>query len=391
MKKNNTNPRRDFLELSLKSSLALPFLLNPIFGCNSSEISSTKNSSHKSLKILILGGTSFLGPNQIAEAFQRGHSISTFTRGKTKPSLHQNLFEQVEQLIGDRENDLSALENRKWDVVIDNSGRKVEWTKKTAELLKDNCQLYVFISSTGVYYPYKSEDFKEDYPVVRSLPEDANEDSKMEYDYGIMKANSELQAIEHFGPERTIIIRPTYMIGPADKTNRFIHWPLRLKKGGDILVPGKENDLVQYIDVRDVSKFIFHLIENDITGTFNAVGPEQKQNIHQFIDQAITTFDAPSNIVKIDDYDFLESNKVFYIVPWIMPRDNNRGSAMINNQKSIKNGLSFTSIQKSIKDTYDWWISNELSVEHRLAYESDSKTILLREKEILNNWEKHKM
>ena len=134
------NTRREFLELSGKLSIAIPFLGTALLACDSKTkpAKGQENTSPKKLDILILGGTSFLGPHQIAYALERGHKISTFTRGKSMPSVHQDVFEKVEQLIGDRESDLTALENRKWDVVIDNSGQKVEWTKKTAELLKDN-------------------------------------------------------------------------------------------------------------------------------------------------------------------------------------------------------------------------------------------------------------
>jgi 2'-hydroxyisoflavone reductase len=126
MKKSNT--RRTFIKKSTLAGLAIPLLGSSIISCKSETEKEPKpsDSSFKKLSILILGGTSFLGPHQIAYALSRGHKVSTFTRGKTLPSVHSYLFDQVEQLIGDREDNLTALENRKWDVVIDNSGRKVE-------------------------------------------------------------------------------------------------------------------------------------------------------------------------------------------------------------------------------------------------------------------------
>ena len=113
------------------------------------------------LEILILGGTSFIGPHQVRYALERGHSVSIFTRGRKKPPLFKEAFEHVEKLVGDRETDLVALEGRNWDVVIDNSGSQTAWTRDSAELLKDSCGLYLYVSSTGVYYPYLTTEIGE--------------------------------------------------------------------------------------------------------------------------------------------------------------------------------------------------------------------------------------
>ncbi|MFK7749072.1 MAG: NAD-dependent epimerase/dehydratase family protein [Kordia sp.] len=380
--------RRKFLETALKAGVFLPFSSTVLYSCisKSSEKSITEVNSSKKLKILILGGTSFLGPHQVAYAVNRGHSVSIFTRGKTKPSIYKDVFAKVEQLIGDRANDLKALENRKWDVVIDNSGRKVEWTKRSAALLKDNCDVYLYTSSTGVYYPYVNSAFKEDSKVVLSVPEDCKEEEKLEYDYGVMKANSELAAIEQFGKDRTIVVRPTYMIGPSDRTNRFIHWPVRLEKGGEIMVPGKKEDAVQYVDVRDVAEWMIRLAEEKKAGTYNAVGPKEAQNMHAFISEAKKTFPVESSLVMIDDYEFLKKNNIYYIVPWIMSSPSHIGSAKINNQKALRNGLSFRTLKDSIKDTLAWWKSDAVSEERRKEFMTDPKSILMREEAIIKKW-----
>jgi len=255
--------RRKIIKAGIQAGAISPFLGPLFFSCaqKADKVSEKGADQQKKLNILILGGTSFLGPHQIAYALERGHSISTFTRGKTKPTVHQEMFEQVESLVGDRENDLEALKNWKWDAVIDNSGRNVEWTKATAELLKDNVELYIYTSSTGVYYPYLGKDIKEDIELVLEVPEDLpDEEMKMEHGYGVMKANSELAAKAAFGDDRTIVVRPTYMVGPADLLDRFIHWPIRLSREGEVLVPGKKDDPVQFIDVRDVAQFMIRLI-----------------------------------------------------------------------------------------------------------------------------------
>ena len=175
--------RRKFIETSIKIGAALPLAGTVLFSCETeTEPDKQVEQAVKPLKILILGGTSFLGPHQIAYALKRGHSISTFTRGKTKPTIHADLFEQIEQLTGDRENNLEALKGRKWDVVIDNSCHKVEWAEKTAMLLRGNVGLYLFTSSTGVYYPYLQEGMHENMKLLMEEPENIeDEEMKMEY------------------------------------------------------------------------------------------------------------------------------------------------------------------------------------------------------------------
>ena len=231
----NSN-RRKFIKTGVLATASISLLSSNLFSCVSQE--------QKKLSILILGGTSFLGPHQIKYAIERGHSVTIFTRGITKPTVNREVFEQVEQLIGDRESDLTALEKRKWDLVIDNSGRNAAWTKKTAELLKGNVGNYIYTSSTGVYFPYTTSDIQENKSVLFKMPENTTDPVlKMEYEYGVMKANSEREAITAFGKENTIILRPTYMFGPGDQTDRFMHWPVRLSKGGEILVPEKQTTL----------------------------------------------------------------------------------------------------------------------------------------------------
>ncbi len=381
-------PRRKFLKQTLKTSIALPLITTSLLSCGGGEKEKpAEEPALKKLKILILGGTSFLGPHQIAYALGRGHTVSTFTRGRTKPTVHQELFKDVEQLIGDRENDLTALENREWDAVIDNSGRNVEWTKNSANLLKDKTDLYMYTSSTGVYYPYLGDNIKEDTELLTEEPEGIEDkDMKIEYWYGVMKTNSELAARAAYGDDRTIVVRPTYMMGPADKTDRFIHWPVRLARGGDVLVPGKTDDPVQYIDVRDVAEWMIRLVEEKKTGTYNAVGPKGPQTMHEFVAEASTAFDAKSNFVKIDDYEFLKAQDIYYIVPWIISEGNNYGSARTSNQRAKDAGLTFRSLKQSMNDVHDWWYSDALTDERRDKFEKKEGSVLMREKELLQAW-----
>lgn len=387
MKKKET--RRAFLQKGITGGLALPFLGYGLNACNAEvgEETTSSGDSGKKLNILILGGTSFLGPHQIAYALERGHRVSTFTRGKTEPVIYPELFDRVTQLTGDRASDLSALETGTWDAVIDNSGHNVEWTEKSAALLKDRSDLYLYTSSTGVYYPYLTEDIKEDTELLLVEPEGIeDEEMKLEYWYGVMKSNSELAAAKAYGTDRTIVVRPTYMIGPADKSNRFIHWPVRLARGGTVFVPGKAQDPVQYIDVRDVAEFMIRLIETQKAGTYNAVGPKQAQDMYAFVAEAKEAFDVETSFVKVDDYEFLKQHHVLHLVPWIMPEGNNYGSARVSNARGIAAGLTFRPLPDSVKDTHEWWYSDNLTDEQRNEFEADPEAVINREEAIIAAW-----
>jgi len=301
--------RREFLELSAALGMA------PLIGSPLHKLVDIKPSDKK-LKILVLGGTSFLGPHQIAYALERGHEVSTFTRGKTIPKIHANLFDKVESLVGDREDNLDALKGRKWDVVIDNSGRKVKWTEDTAKLLKDNVGIYMYTSSISVYYPFTGDDFSEQRQLVTEIPEGTKDNEKPTYEYGVMKANSELAAIKHFGKERSIIVRPSLIVGPGDRTDRFPYWLARIEKGGDIILPGKADEVVQYIDVRDLAQWMIRLL-----------------------------------FVHIDDNKFLEENGVIGIQPWVIQLPQYAGMSQSDNSKAIESGLTFSTLSNTVMST----------------------------------------
>lgn len=382
--------RRDFLQTGLRAGAAFSLLAGregtaPAILHGGATSSSTDDPRHP-LRILILGGTSFLGPHQVAYAMGRGHSVTTFTRGQSRPTVHQRLYDDVEQLVGDREDDLAALRGRTWDAVIDNSGRSVSWTRDSAELLRDSVDLYAYTSSTGVYYPYLGSDIGEDTEVVLEAPPGIDEDESVEYGYGVMKANSEREARRVFGDDRTIVVRPTYMMGPADTTNRFAYWPVRLSRGGEVLVPGRPEDPVQYVDARDVAAWTIRLIESRTTGTFNAAGPASPTGMRAFVYGAHAAFSSAARFVEIPDYDFLKSHRVGFAVPWIMPEGNNWGSARVNIERAVANGLTFTPLADSVRDVFEWWMSDAVTEERRARLVSAERALMSREAEILDSW-----
>ena len=338
------------------------------------------------LDILILGGTSFLGPHQVAYALGRGHSVTTFTRGRTEPTVHRELFSAVESLIGDRENDLAALRGRSWDAVIDNSGRRVAWTRDSAELLRDHVGSYLYTSSTGVYYPYRTEDIGEETPLVLAMPPGTTEDDDPSQAFGVMKANSEREALRVFGEDRSILVRPTFMMGPGDTTERFPYWAERLARGGEVLVPGRPDDPAQYVDVRDVAEWMIRLIEEQRSGAFNAVGPPSRSSILRFVHGAHAAFASPADFVVVDDYEFLRRHGVTAAIPWIMPVDEHYGIARVSNAKAIANGLTFRPLATSIGDIHAWWHSENVPDERRTQLVSGERSLMAREPSILADW-----
>jgi len=376
--------RRNFLKNSVV--LGLSSLVNP----HTLEASTRLLENDKKLNILILGGTSFLGPHQISYALKRGHDITTFTRGKTVPKIHSALFSKVENLVGDRENNLEALKNRTWDVVIDNSGRKTKWTEDTAKLLVDNVGYYMYTSSISVYYPFTGDDFSENRPLVTEIPKDIDDGEKQTYAYGVMKATSEIATMDAFGPERSIIVRPTLIVGPGDRTDRFPYWLARLEKGGDIIIPGSPTEVVQYIDVRDLAEWMIRLCEAKASGIYNGSGPGFNMTTNAFVHGIHACYNSAVNYIQIDDPQFLQDNGLIGIQPWVIQLPQYAGMSKSDNHKAIEAGLTFRPLSHTVEATKKWWYSEAVSQKRRDNILTNERSLMIREKDILTKWKQHK-
>lgn len=337
----------------------------------------------RALRLLILGGTGVTGPHLVARALEHGHAVTLFNRGRTEPLVNRELFQQVERLVGDRAGDLSALAGRRWDAVIDNSGSRTEWTVASARLLRDRAERYLYTSSTGVYYPYRDHDITEDREVLLEVPETAREGERGVYGYGVMKANSEKAAREIFGEGRALILRPTYITGPGDGTDRFTYWPVRVARGGRVLVPGSAGDPVQFVDSRDFAAFTIRLLEEGAAGTFNVAGPASPMGMHAFVHGVHAAFSAPVEWVYVDDQQFLLEQDIRYAVPWIMPWGNNWGSARVSNARALEAGLTFRPLAESVRDVHDWWMSDAVTPERR---DRMAGGLMAREQEVIEAW-----
>jgi 2'-hydroxyisoflavone reductase len=350
--------RRNFLKTSLAAGgvvgLGLgqtSFPPSPLLGAGREPLAKPPPRS-RALDILILGGTNLTGPHHVRYALERGHSVSIFTRGRRKPGLFQDAFEHVEHLIGDREDDLEALRGRSWDAVIDASGMNVKWTTDSAELLKDHVGTYLYISSTGVYYPYLTTDIDEDTELEVVDPTGGENAAS---GYGVMKALSEIEARKAFGEDRTCVVRPGYIVGPLDSTHRGTYWPDRLTRGGEVMVPGKKTDQVQQIDVRDLTEWIIHLLEREVHGVFNATGPSSLLTMEEFVYGMRAATSSDVSWTWIEDYEFLVENQVFFAIPWILPLEENLGSQTINIDRAKAAGLTFRPIALTAMETLEWY------------------------------------
>jgi len=222
------------------------------------------------LKILILGGTGFLGPHIVQYADARGHAITLFNRGKT----NSHLFKGHEKLVGDRDplkgDGLGALAGRDWDAVIDTSSYFPRITSASCELLKDHVGFYALVSSISVYKDTATVGMDEKSPV--GTLEDETVEEITGGSYGPLKALCE-KAAEGEMPGRVAVIRPGLIVGPRDNSDRFTYWPVRVERGGEVLAPGKPSDAAQWIDARDLARFCVKSVEDRLAVVFNAVGP----------------------------------------------------------------------------------------------------------------------
>ena len=252
----------------------------------SSQLSFAKSS--KPMKILVLGGTGFIGPHMVRLAIDRGHDVTLFNRGKT----NSHLFPEAKRLTGDRDGGLQALETGEWDVVLDNSGYVPRHVRDSGQLLKDRVGRYLFISTISVY------DFtRTDFPFgagsgLAQLSEPGSEDVGKHY--GALKVLCEQEVSEAYG-DRATFVRPTYVCGPGDKTQRYTWWVDRIHRGGDILAPGDPLGNSVVIDVRDLARFTIHLLERDTAGTFNASGPAGVLSFAGLLGSIRATTETPVN------------------------------------------------------------------------------------------------
>ncbi len=302
------------------------------------------------LNLLVLGGTGFLGPHQIEYALARGHNVTMFNRGR-----NAGLFgDRVEEIVGDRDSSvgegLKSLEgDRRFDVVIDNSGYSPRHVRDSAELLKDRCGRYLFTSTVAVY-DYEAVPERDgvhfidrDGPILPTPdPERGG--------YGPLKAECDRIVLDIYG-ERATIVRPCYIVGPGDTTDRFTYWVDRLHRGGDVVCPAMHERVVQWIDARDLCPWIIRLAENGTAGVFNGVGPASYYT-NEALMHGLMAF-APGR-TKLHWPEPALLNELRYPTPMF---DRGRIDRYTDNTHALAAGLTLRPLADTVRDLQAWWLS----------------------------------
>jgi 2'-hydroxyisoflavone reductase len=311
--------------------------------------------AENSLRILILGGTAFLGPAEVEYALARGHEVTLFNRGQTNP----HLFPEVEKLVGDRAApDYSALVGREWDAVIDNSANVSSWLVDAASALKESAGRYLFVSSISAFNDNSTVGQTEDGPVFTEEEYDEAIASQGSAPFGPNKAQAERETFRAFG-DRGLVVRPGLIVGPMDRSDRFTYWPVRIDRGGEILAPGDGNDPAQIVDVRDLGRFLIHLLEMEASGTFNATGPVAPMTMGEMLDGIQSVTSTPATLTWVDA-DFLGEQRVrgWSEMPvWVAPTPEMAGFSAYDCSKAIAAGLTFRPLADTARDTLEWWKS----------------------------------
>ncbi len=329
-------------------------------------------------RILILGGTGFLGPKTIEVAVARGHSVTIFNRGKREKiqSLDQQvapeLAAKVEHLYGNRDPEklsdeenpsspkgLDQLAGKSFDAVIDNSGYFPRHVAASAQLLAKTAKQYVFISSISAYDEASIPGTGGDEDIKLATLEDPQVETMGDQfqNYGGLKALCEKATHEAF-PQGATIVRPGYIVGPGDPTDRFTYWPARIKKGGDVIAPGTPDDPLQWIDVRDLAEWLVTLVENETFGDFNAIGPSGKPA--RWGDVLKTCVEAAGSNAKLEwiPQSFLEANELgedgaFPI--WTAPVGKYAGFHRWSTARPEKAGLKYRPLKDTVTALLDWY------------------------------------
>ncbi|QDV39452.1 NAD-dependent epimerase/dehydratase family protein [Tautonia plasticadhaerens] len=331
----------------LRASAAGPWLAA---GAGVPRIAGAATNDARPKTILMLGGTGFLGPHTVEAALRRGHEVTLFNRGRTRPGL----FPDLEQLRGDRDNDLKALEGRRWDAVVDTSANIPRWVRSAAAVLGPNIGHYVYISSISAYASLTKPGTDESAPLAEIA--DPTVEQVDGETFGALKALSE-KAAEEAMPGRVTVVRPGLIAGPDDPSDRFAYWPVRVARGGEVLAPGSAEDPVQLIDVRDLGEFLVTLIEGTTTGVFNALGPAGGLTMGRMLDACKEAAGSDATFTFVPARFLAEQGVSAWsdMPAWVPAEGDTAGFARVSNAKAIGVGLGFRPIVETARATLEWF------------------------------------
>ena len=355
--------RRRFLELSAAAAGALglsPLIKLPLIGepIEPDDLLRRRDIGRvrAPLNILILGGTGFTGPEQVEYAIARGHRVTLFNRNQTRPGVFKGRV--AEELIGDLGADTSALQGRKFDVVIDNPTTFPAWVRNAAKYLAGNTKHYIFISTTSVYRDQSQIGIDENSPTT-PMPADLDpytlDPANSGRYYGALKTRAEQEVATQY-PGINTVIRPCLIVGPLDRTDRFTYWPARIDKGGEVLAPDSPDDPNQFIDSRDLAEWTIRVAEARELGTFNAIGPAKPSTIGEMLNGIKTAINSNATFTWVP-WEFLKEQGVRpwrHMTVWQPPVGATAGYQRRSAAKAIAKGLTFRPLAVTAKDTLAW-------------------------------------
>jgi 2'-hydroxyisoflavone reductase len=343
------------------------------------------------MKLLILGGTQFIGRHLTQLALQRGHDVTLFNRGHTA----FDLFPQATVVTGDRYADLGALEHGSWDAVIDTCGYTPQSVMRSAEVLREHVDHYTFVSTGSVYASFADPPITEDHPVgtisddeaaaAEEIPRPVGGASASTYGrlYGPLKARSE-RAVERLFPEHALIVRPGIVIGPFDYSDRFTYWVRRFSRAGDswgntVLAPGRPEQSIQLIDVMDLAAWLLDATLERKSGVFNATGPGG--TLGGLLNTCQRVLNPQTSLAWVENSFLLEREiEPMQLTPWLPSEaiPDFRGFFSISNGRAVAEGLSFQPVEDTVLAIQTWDETRNTPLHSGLTPE--------REKELLTEW-----
>ena len=341
----------------------------------------------RALRILFIGGTGFIGPHMVRRAMANGHTVTLFNRGRTNP----HLFPDVEKLRGDRDGGLGVLRGREWDAVIDTSGYVPRVVRDSAELLRDSVHRYLFVSTGDAYADFIKIGIDEDYR-LDTIDDPTNEDPSKHY--GPLKVLCEQAVLDTF-PGRNTILRPGWIIGAGDYNSISPYWPMRVHHGGEVLAPGDPDDPIQIIDPHDLARFVIKILEENINGIYNTVGPGSPLTTAEFLYgiRAVTNSSVRFMWVPADFLAEMDVGAMTDLPIWFPPSDDYptptpfepgaKGFHQISAARAIAAGLTFRPLAETASSIIEEFLARATdwaSTPRRFGLSLD------REAEVLAAW-----
>jgi len=366
-----THNRRQFIKAGVLGSAAVAAGVPQIADAGG------KRTEFKPLDILVLGGTGFLGPHMVREALRRGHNVTLFNRGRS----NNTLFPDLETIKGDRDNGLDGLKGRSWDAVLDNSGYVPRHVQDSTRLLADNCDRYVFTSTVSVYADFTVHN-TESSPLATIADETVEEVTGETY--GALKVLCEKRAAAEIDADELTIIRPTYVCGPGDHTDRFSYWPIRTRKGGEMIWPGSPSAVIQIIDVNDLANFTLDSVDHGISGVFNAVDPAGEFTMGDLLEDSQAITGTTVDPVWISE-EFAYENELAgsrELPIWAPSTGANSGAGTFSGEAARAAGLRNRPERETARNLLSWWDcqSEERQANMKAGLSAE------REAELIEDW-----